>query len=606
MCSSSHIKNAIRNAADWRIAEPMVGPAAASRSGSLHRSRSDVVSPYVRVSAAILYPRRPTGESSSMPLTLGDLLSQTDLNLELVSGTDDVRERTIAGAHSIEIPNPVPWLERDWIMLTTGIRLPGRSKEQRELVRELADGQIAALGLGIGTVFREAPKPLLDEADRRSFPVFTVSLPTPLRHVVGFVNKSLLSTDYYLSRRLIALQDSLVESLHADQPEIGLIERLASLLRCTVLLYTPAGNLEASTGDAPFERIWKEVCAHQEGPIHDGHVAESRLIALPVSRAGHLHLWMVVLVQGSKSGPEEILVPTLHAAKNLLEAVTLARKDALARERAVREELLDVLLRDGDSSLEVTRQLRLVGLDFSEPAQVLLLKPPQPAATPQPGHATSADTPTVFIQTELENLLSLARKPYLVGEHHGRLACLVQGSATPITDWAAAKGRSQLLLAIGRPISAAADTCYSFRDAELALTELDRGSSDPDVNVLTFDEFNVTSMLITLSYDDDRIVARAQSLLNEVKEAPELYRTLLTYFASDLDVGRAAAALSLHPNSLRYRLGRIEEIAQCSLRNIVTVVDFYLAATIDRLHEAERKQVDPSHQEHGRDWHRRV
>ena len=35
--------------------------------------------------------------------------------------------------------------------------------------------------------------------------------------------------------------------------------------------------------------------------------------------------------------------------------------------------------------------------------------------------------------------------------------------------------------------------------------------------------------------------------------------------------------MSLHENSLRYRLGRIEALLGCSLREVPTLVDLYLA-----------------------------
>jgi hypothetical protein len=44
----------------------------------------------------------------------------------------------------------------------------------------------------------------------------------------------------------------------------------------------------------------------------------------------------------------------------------------------------------------------------------------------------------------------------------------------------------------------------------------------------------------------------------------ELLRTLRAYFATSLNRGRAAAALGVHPNTLDYRLGRIEEL--CAVR----------------------------------------
>jgi PucR family transcriptional regulator, purine catabolism regulatory protein len=66
-----------------------------------------------------------------MAFTLGSLLDQEELGLRLLTGEPSCRERLIAGAHAIEIENPVRWLEPQWVMLTTGVRLRHTGAAQR-------------------------------------------------------------------------------------------------------------------------------------------------------------------------------------------------------------------------------------------------------------------------------------------------------------------------------------------------------------------------------------------------------------------------------------------------------------------------------------------
>jgi purine catabolism regulator len=56
-----------------------------------------------------------------------------------------------------------------------------------------------------------------------------------------------------------------------------------------------------------------------------------------------------------------------------------------------------------------------------------------------------------------------------------------------------------------------------------------------------------------------------------------LLETLLTYLDADLNVNAAAARLHVHPNSLRYRLTRVEEELGRPVRSLATLVDLYLA-----------------------------
>jgi hypothetical protein len=66
----------------------------------------------------------------------------------------------------------------------------------------------------------------------------------------------------------------------------------------------------------------------------------------------------------------------------------------------------------------------------------------------------------------------------------------------------------------------------------------------------------------------------ASTFLEEDRRANgELSSTLLAYIASELSVGRAAADLAVHPNTIRYRLHRIESITGGTLRSYAHLFD---------------------------------
>ena len=64
-------------------------------------------------------------------------------------------------------------------------------------------------------------------------------------------------------------------------------------------------------------------------------------------------------------------------------------------------------------------------------------------------------------------------------------------------------------------------------------------------------------------------------------EHPPLHEALVAYFAHDLDVPASAAELHLHPNSLRYRLSRLEELLGCSLKSPATIAELHIALSAD-------------------------
>ena len=62
-----------------------------------------------------------------------------------------------------------------------------------------------------------------------------------------------------------------------------------------------------------------------------------------------------------------------------------------------------------------------------------------------------------------------------------------------------------------------------------------------------------------------------------LRDYPQLLETLTAYLAADQNVNVAAEVLHVHPNSLRYRLGRVEDLLGRSLRSPATMADLYVA-----------------------------
>src|SRR4051795_13178184 len=163
---------------------------------------------------------------SDHAFTLGDLLAQEELALELCTGGNEARGRRVAGAHSIEIERPSSWLAPEWVMLTAGVRLRGSADAQRALVGELDDAGVTALGFALDVVFKRLPPALAEEARRRDFPVFAVPLRTPFCEIVTAINRALLSSDLRTYQRLSSMQLSLVDARREPQPRQAVVSRL--------------------------------------------------------------------------------------------------------------------------------------------------------------------------------------------------------------------------------------------------------------------------------------------------------------------------------------------------------------------------------------------
>jgi sugar diacid utilization regulator len=75
-----------------------------------------------------------------------------------------------------------------------------------------------------------------------------------------------------------------------------------------------------------------------------------------------------------------------------------------------------------------------------------------------------------------------------------------------------------------------------------------------------------------------------QFVAEDLADGRVLTSTLLEYVASDFNAKLTAERLFVHPNTARYRLGKIEERTGCNLRCVSDVLDLLIAV---RVAEAE-------------------
>jgi PucR family transcriptional regulator, purine catabolism regulatory protein len=473
-------------------------------------------------------------------LRLGDLLGVKELGLALRTGPPDAAERPIHGAAVVEVPDPSRWIAPDWLLLTAGVRLEhGSEDDLRALVAECDEARVAAIAFGIGPVFDELPAPLLDEAGARGYPVLAVPRDTAFMDVVRYVDGAIIGADAPLFRRLSSLQRFVVDALRDPDPEPAVVERLARFMDASVAVLAPDGTPEVTHGRAPFDALWRGI----EGPVEaDGWHA----IAAPLAgRAGDPPRWLLL------ASPRAGFIGTLakRAAEMtapLLVAMERLKEVANEQELAVRGALLDEALTPGAEEASLAARAAAFGLDFAEPARIVLVR----------------GDPAV-LRHELGE--TLAGVPHLLSERGDCVVALVQG---PLDDVPECTG-------IGRPVASVAAVRESLRDAELAL---ERSASEG--RAVAFEEFDLGTLLLSEAAPE-RLEPKVAAIVAVLRENPPLHEALVAYFEHDLEVSAAAASLHLHPNSLRYRLARIEELLDCSLKRPATIADLHIALLAD-------------------------
>jgi sugar diacid utilization regulator len=511
-----------------------------------------------------------------MQLTLGNLLDERELGLTLVTSDASARERPVRGAHAIEVAAPSRWIPADWVMLTNGLRVRGRGDDQRRLIAELDEGGQTALGWAVGLVLQRVPQAIVDEAEQRGFPVFLVPIETAFHQIISFLHDARTSDDMVLMRRIMSMEDYLMDALQQRRPEQAIVSRLASLLDVDALLATSGGEVVAASGALPAEDdLRAAIGAADEGV----HVALGGRPTAVVPVPGELAGDHVLVVSGRRAETGDPLGrPVARRAAQLLGLVAQGRAHREEHARARGAELLRRALRGvaPAQAAGLDAEAAGLGVDFGAPAHVVAFSVP-------PGVAS--ETAALALVRELVEgeglhclLCAVGEQPVaLVQEEPARLAEALAGAA-------ARGGRPLPIAGVGRQIGSLLDGRRSLRDARLALAQA-RATGAPPGTVVRFDQLDPVSQLLATAAgaDGGDGLHQLAGLLDPLRDQPHLLATLRTWIDCGQNASETAAHLHLHRNSLRYRLARIEELLGVVLETPRGLANVQLALLADEL-----------------------
>ena len=99
---------------------------------------------------------------------------------------------------------------------------------------------------------------------------------------------------------------------------------------------------------------------------------------------------------------------------------------------------------------------------------------------------------------------------------------------------------------------------------------------NPDGRVYQYSDYEIPSLFegTFSAWQKDKLIAQAGQL--ELAD-PTLIHTLLTWFEHDCDVKQTSEHLYIHPNTLRYRLKRVEDICDINLHHYKDVCRLYFS-----------------------------
>lgn len=492
-------------------------------------------------------------------LLLADLCAEPALAAEVLVPMEGARR--VRGSALVDIRAPSAWLQPSYLAATTGALL-GDEADATAFVREVSDAQAAAIVFLRGVVRDAPPTGLSAACTVEGMPLLALPESVPYSVLARLVEDALHDAEGYRMRRRLWFQNDLLATLADERPLHAMIARMAHLVRGAAVLYDAAGRIVASVGEAPLRLLWSEL-EGRDRSRRSVVLGRYEVIATPVVMRGAGY-WLCVASRHSQT-ILDVGNPLLDTAAQMLSAMRGARNLTRAQDLARARGLVAQLAGDVDTERirPLWHQLRTHGFRPQTPLRAVVARPLQPL----PPRDRTERLEHLYEEAHIDAL------PVVLSEEtRGRTVVLmaIVADLEPLRRWLDE-------VAVGHAVGVSEPTTDLVRMAAAchdATTVMELLGERSDVG--WFENVDLATWLIAGRPPKD-MAARARATFGAFFADAELVRTTVTHLGSGCDVARTAERLFLHPNTVRYRLRKVERLVGGELADPLTMTNLCLA-----------------------------
>ncbi len=507
------------------------------------------------------------------------------VSVETVLGMSDLRLRVRAGAglldrevsrlYGTELPDPGRFLSGGELVLT-GLLWLRVAEDVPVFVAALADRGAAAL-IACDAETGVIPAALVDECARLGVPLLEASVDLSFADVIERVGTALAA-----ERSGRAHSGRLMSAVAGGASLAELLALGATELDADCWVLTPLGRVVAACGpDLPVER---RALLIKEFLLSDGRARRVRgpagtVTLLPVLDPGGSDVTRWFLAVG---GPARLTEPPYDEIMAELVGLIGVQRQREQAGRGVAGQVASTVLRavlaGSAAQPEIASTALAAGIDMRQPVRVLAASAPGAPF----GRAAA-------VLAELLAAVQLADRPGLVGVVDEQVYALLPADGRSDADLAQRAAEALRLLepalTSGRIVVGISSvvTADELRGAVQEATHaLELGERQPGrTRVVAGDEVAVHQLLLAGVPDELRAALRRRVLGKvfdyDAEHDGSLVRTLTVFLDCSGSWAKAAALLHVHVNTLRYRIGRVEELIGVDLSDFRQRVDVYLA-----------------------------
>ncbi|CAM5262137.1 PucR family transcriptional regulator [Streptomyces coeruleorubidus] len=553
-------------------------------------------------------------------MRLRALLDTDALGLKLLGGEDEL-DRTVRGVMTTDLRDPSRYLSGGELVLT-GLAWRRDAADSEPFVRILVQEGVTALAAGEAEL-GDVPEDLVAACARHRLPLFavheSVAFATITEHVVRQVSGERagdLAAVVDRHRRMMTSGPA------GGGPDV-VLDLLGSDLDLRAWVLSPTGRLiagpKASGPALPAEACGRLAAEHLTA-TRTGRRAPHRVLLggttyslFPIRSTGRspqtardaretvLSDWLLAVEADAGDWAEERL-DLLYGVTQLIAVERDRREAARTVRRRLAQEVLE-LVQTGAAPGEIAARLRvaapvlLPGLGAAPHWQVIVARVDWDGAEIEGGPVAQAlleeilvdplsagpePSDRIAVAHTGDEAIALVPLPAVSTEHDGSetgvLAdALLESVRDPLTAGLNDDGR----LTLG--VSAAVHSAEGLRGALEEARHARRVAAARPGRVCAAGHQELASHVLLLPFvPDDVRRAFTARLLDPLRDydrrhRAELIPTLEAFLDCDGSWTRCAARLHLHVNTLRYRVGRIEQLTSRDLSRLEDKLDFFLA-----------------------------
>jgi sugar diacid utilization regulator len=429
-----------------------------------------------------------------------------------------------------------------------------------------------------------------------------------------------------LLRELVTVYQHLTGLTLQDADISTVLQLLARRTAATVAVVSRGLEVMAAAGaDLPDEQVASNVrayvAARRLGSVLNSTAQTRRslrlpetgdsggVIVAPILVGDDVPAYLLTFGKPDADGADMSLLVTEHAAT--ICGVILGRERVIAAAaRQVRDDLMEgLLLGAGHANGEVSRWARHLGYDASREHRVLTVAI---EATGSAGAADSAAALWKRVATAIDHFFTSRVPGAIIAIRDGEVVIVVPGRDGQPTASAEVSRLSAACLArmrdlfpeavvtvgIGGSCRDPAEIARSYGQARRTIDAVVRLGRQGQA--VAFEDLGIHRLLLQVP-DLAELKSFATEILGELdrqdpQRGAELLATLACYFRENNSPQRTAQSLHVHPNTVAYRIRRVQEITGLKLdtyrdRLMAQVAIEIVAATeggVDVLHAPER------------------